>query len=101
MDSDPKSVLVAQANSLGLEVDGRWSVDTLAEKVRNAQESASQKQAAAAREAADTWVELLRDAFPVENEKHLTGETIKVRAETAKRWYKARVAIPADEPKAA
>lgn len=89
-------VLRDQARTLGLEIDGRWSVETLAEKVKEAQEANSAKQTEAIRASSDTAVYLLRDAFPVEDEKHLAGETITVPAEMAKYWYRAGVARPAD-----
>lgn len=95
-----KKVLLAQARMLGMEVDGRWSVETLAEKVQEAQEDGKVAEADAIRGSSDTWVFLLRDAFPIEDEKHLVGETIKVPAEMAKHWYRAGVARPGDAPDA-
>ncbi|TIN82757.1 MAG: hypothetical protein E5X94_00635 [Mesorhizobium sp.] len=95
---EARKVLLGQAKALGMEVDGRWSVDTLAEKVQEAQESKRDADIAAIKAASDTWVYLLRDAFPVEDEKHLAGETIKVPADMADRWYEASVARPGKEP---
>lgn len=95
-NKDAVKVLRDQARSMGLEVDGRWSVETLAEKVQAAQQERSAKQAEEIRASSDTAVFLLRNAFPVEGEKHLKGETITVPAEMAKYWYRAGVARPAD-----
>lgn len=97
MSDDPKKILLAQARTLGLEVDGRWSTDTLAEKVQEAQEASASDRANSIRKASDTSVTLLKDAWPVDDERHLAGETIKVPAEMAKRWYKVGVAIPSDD----
>lgn len=95
-NKEAAKVLRDQARSMGLEIDGRWSVETLAEKVQEAQQERSTKQAEETRASSDTAVYLLRDAFPVEDEKHRKGETIIVPAEMAKYWYKAGVARPAD-----
>lgn len=95
-NKEAKKVLLGQAKALGLDVDGRWSVDTLAEKVLEAQEAKSEADAKAIKDASDTSVFLLRNAFPVAGEKHLAGETVSVPAEMARYWYKAGVARPAD-----
>jgi len=95
---EAKKVLLEQAKALDLTVDKRWSVDTLAEKVLEAEEARKLKDKAAATAEADTWVFLLRDGFPVEDEKHLAGETIKVSRAIAERWYEAGVARPGKEP---
>lgn len=98
MDENPKKILLAQAKALGMEVDGRWSIDTLAEKVEEAQIAAKESQTKAIQDASDTWVFLLRDAFPVDDEKHRAGETICVPADMADRWYEAGVARPGKAP---
>lgn len=97
---DPKKVLIGQAKALGMEVDGRWSVDTLAEKVQEAQEAQRDANTKAIKDASDTWVFLLRDAFPSENEKCRAGSTVKVPLQMAKAWYAAGVARPGEEPEA-
>jgi hypothetical protein len=94
----PKKVLLGQARALGLEVDGRWSVDTLAEKVLEAQEALSDAKTRAIREASDTWVFMLRDGFAVEDERLRTGGTFKVPLKTAEIWYEHGVARPGKEP---
>lgn len=96
--AEAKKVLLGQAKELGLEVDGRWSVDTLAEKVLEAQEAQKAKKAADFKAEASVWVYLLRDAFPVEDEKHLTGETIAVTEAMAEYWYANGVARPGKAP---
>jgi hypothetical protein len=93
---EAKKVLLGQAKALGLEVDGRWAVETLAEKVLAAQEAKAEADAKAIRDASDTWVFMLRDGFAVADEKLKTGGTFKVPAHVAKRWYVAGVARPAD-----
>lgn len=95
-DKEARKVLLGQAKALDMEVDGRWSVDTLAEKVMEAQEALTEANSKAIKDASDTAVFLLRDAFPVDDEKHIAGETVTVPAEMAKAWYKAGVARPAD-----
>lgn len=95
---EAKKVLLGQARVLGMDVDGRWSVDTLAMKVQEAQEAQKEANTKAIKDASDTWVYLLRDAFPAEDEKHRAGETIKVPADMADRWYEAGVARPGKEP---
>jgi hypothetical protein len=95
---EAKKVLLEQAQVLGLKVDARWSVDTLAEKVLEAQEQAKEASVAAELAAADTWVFLLRDGFPAEDVKKKAGETVKVSHAIAERWFEAGVARPAKAP---
>lgn len=97
----PKKVLLGQAAGLGMKVDARWSIDTLAEKVLEAQEAKTAAETQAIKDAADTWVFMLRDGFAVEDEKLKTGGTFKVAEWIAKRWYKAGVARPADQDEVA
>ncbi|HYE25093.1 MAG TPA: hypothetical protein VEG32_07830 [Clostridia bacterium] len=90
----PMKVLQQQAKVLGLAVDGRWSVDTLAEKVAEAQEAKREADAEAIREASDTWVYMIRDGFAVEDERLRAGGTFQVPSEIAERWYECGVARP-------
>jgi hypothetical protein len=92
--AEAKKVLLGQARALGLEVDGRWSVDTLAEKVAEAQDAKKHAEIVDTKARSSVWVLLLRDGFPVEDEKHLAGETILVTPEIADRWFEAGVARP-------
>lgn len=96
--TEAKKVLLGQAKELGLEVDGRWSVDTLAEKVLEAQGAQKADKAADFKAKADVWVLLQRDAFPVEDEKHIAGETIAVTKAMAEYWYENGVARPGKAP---
>ena len=96
--AEAKKVLLAQADALGLEVDKRWSVDTLAEKVLEAQDHAKEAEKAAFAASPKVWVFLLRDGWPVEDEKHFKGETIEVTQEIADKWYEAGVARPGKAP---
>jgi len=94
--TEAKKVLLEQAKTLGMEVDGRWSVETLAENVLAAQDAAKQAEKDAFEAARKTPVLLLRDAWPVEDERHNAGETIDVPIEVAKKWIAAGVAERAD-----
>lgn len=96
--TEARKVLLGQAKELDLDVDGRWSVDTLAEKVLEAQEAQKAKKAANFKAEANVWVYLQRDAFPVEDEKHLAGETIAVTEAMAEYWYANGVARPGKAP---
>lgn len=97
---EARKVLLAQAAAMKLEVDGRWSVETLAEKVLEAQESRKDAEKAEFAAAATVWIYLLRDGFPIEDEKHRAGETILITPELAERWYEAGVARPSKAPEA-
>jgi hypothetical protein len=90
----PMKILKKQAKVLGMDVDGRWSVDTLAEKVADAMEAKKEAEAQAIRDASDTWVFMIRDGFAVEDEKLKTGGTFKVPSYIADRWYECGVARP-------
>jgi hypothetical protein len=96
--AEAKAVLLQQADALDLAVDDDWSVETLAEKVQEAQEAKKAAENAAFTKAANVWVFLLRDAWRVEDEKHLAGETIQVTAAIAEKWYVAGVASPGVAP---
>ncbi len=93
---EAKKVLLGQAKALDLKVDARWSVDTLAEKVLEAQEAKTAAETQAIKDASDTQVYMLRDGFAVEDERLRAGGTFTVPSDIAKRWYKAGVARPAD-----
>jgi len=95
-DAEAKEVLLAQAKALGLKVDKRWSVETLAESVAEAQEAAKEAAAAAFAEAKKTPVKLLRDAWPLADERHNAGEVIDVPVALARHWIEAGVAERAD-----
>jgi hypothetical protein len=92
--TEARKVLLEQAAALNLKVHHKWSVDTLAERVLEAQEAAKVVEEAKFAEAPKVWVYLLRDAWPVEDKRHNTGETVAVPAELAERWYEAGVARP-------
>lgn len=97
--TEAEKVLLAQAKTLGVKVDKRWDVDTLAEKVLEAEKAKSLAEKAAFDDDKNkVWVYLLRDGFPVADEKHLAGETIEVTQAIAERWYDAGVARPGKAP---
>lgn len=92
----PEEVLIDQAKALDLKVDNRWSVDTLAEKVLEAQTAKAEAEKAEFGAAKKVPIRLLRDAFPVADEKHLIGEIIEVPVPLAKHWISCGVAERAD-----
>lgn len=86
MSDEPKKVLLDQAKALDMKVDARWSVETLADKVREAQEAKAEADKAAFDAARKVPVLLLRDSWPVADERHYAGEIIEVPVEMAKHW---------------
>ncbi|MGN6772627.1 MAG: hypothetical protein ACTHJQ_22675 [Rhizobiaceae bacterium] len=83
--SEEKKTLYAQARHLGLEVDGRWSVETLAEKVQEAIENHAEAQDRAVHEASDTWVYAVRDCF-LGTEKKRAGSVFMAPKELHLNW---------------
>lgn len=96
--ADALKVLMDQARALGLVADPAWDVDTLAQKVLDAQEAKTAADEAAFAAEPKVWVFLLRDGWPVADEKHLAGETIQVTEAIADKWYVAGVARPGKAP---
>lgn len=92
--AEASHVLKEQAKALRLTIDPTWDTDTLAAKVLEAQEAAAEADRVAFEAARKVPVFLLRDAFPVEDEKHLAGETIAVPQDMAERWFELGVARP-------
>ncbi len=95
-DLEHKKILMAQAKRLGMDVDGRWSVETLAEKVAEAQDAAAQREDEAVKEAADTWVYCIRDCF-LGTEKHPAGSVVKAPKPLYANWKATGAARLADE----
>lgn len=95
-DGGARKVLQGQARALGLPVDGRWSVETLAEKVREAQEAAAARESRAVQEAADTWVYCIRDCF-LATDKHPAGSVIRAPRDLYRRWRETGAARLADQ----
>lgn len=95
-EDQAKKVLLEQASALDLAVDGRWSVETLAEKVLEAQDAAKAAEKAAFKAVKKVPVLLLRDAWPLEDERHNAGEIIEVPIALAKHWFASGVAERAD-----
>lgn len=80
-----KRTLLERARQIGLEVDGRWSVDTLAEKVEEAivnQEDVTNEKV---RKSADTWVYAIRDCF-LGTKKMPAGSVFKAPKELHANW---------------
>lgn len=94
--TEAKKVLLEQAEALGMEVDKRWSVDTLAEKVLDAEAAKQADDKAKFDAARKVPVLLLRDSWPVAEERHFAGETIEVPIEMAKHWIASGSAQRAD-----
>lgn len=95
-DLEHKKVLLAQAKHLDMDVDGRWSVETLAEKVAEALESQTAREDEAIKEAADTWVFCIRDCF-LGTEKHRAGSVVKAPKELYHNWKVTGAARLADD----
>jgi hypothetical protein len=95
-NKEAKKVLLEQAAVLKLDVDGRWSVERLAEEVQLAQVAAADAKKAEFAAAKKVPVLLKRAAWPLENERHEIGEVVLVPVEMAKRWIALGVAERAD-----
>ena len=91
-DNEAKKVLLAQARLLGLDVDGRWSIETLAE----AHEQQADREDEAIKDASDTWVYPIRDCF-LGTEKHRAGKAFKAPKDLYNAWKATGAARPADE----
>jgi hypothetical protein len=95
-DKEAKKVLLGQAKALGLKIDARWSVDTLAEKVLEAQETLTEREDAAIRDASDTWVFCIRDCW-LGTEKQRANSVIKAPKELYNNWKVTGAARLADQ----
>lgn len=93
---EAKKVLLGQAKALDLEVDGRWSVETLAEKVLEAQEAFAERQAEAVRAASDTWVFCIRDCW-LATDQHRAGSVIRAPMALYSTWKAVGAARLADQ----
>lgn len=94
--SSEKKTLLEQARVLGLEVDGRWSVDTLAEKVQEAIENREEVENEAVRAASDTWVYAIRDCF-LGTEKQPAGNVFRAPKGLYTNWKANGAARLADD----
>lgn len=94
--SEEKKTLLAQAATVNLEVDGRWSVETLAEKVQEAIENHAQAEEKAIHAASDTWVYAVRDCF-LGTEKKPAGSVFKAPKELHQNWKSTGASRLADE----
>jgi hypothetical protein len=95
-DQEHKKTLLAQARQIGMDVDGRWSIETLAEKVAEAQASLADREDEAIKEAADTWVYPVRDCF-LGTEKRPAGRAFKAPKELYQNWKATGAARLADD----
>lgn len=95
-ETEAKKVLLGQARALGVEVDGRWSVDTLAEKVQAAIENKEEYDNEAVRKASDTWVYAVRDCF-LGTVKQPAGTVFQAPKNLYANWKAVGAARLADE----
>jgi len=95
-DKEARKTLLGQARTLGLEVDGRWSIETLAEKVQEAIETREDDDNATVRNSSDTWVFPIRDCF-LGTEKRPAGRAFKAPKELYLKWKATGAARLADE----
>lgn len=99
-DNSPKKILLAQARAMGMEIDGRWSVDTLAEKVAEQQEINAEIEHEELLKSCDTWIYAIRDCF-VGTEKQLAGTAFQAPKALYARWKEVGAARLADEDEVA
>lgn len=95
-DKEARKTLMGQAGALGMEVDGRWSIETLAEKVQEAIEGQEAQNNAKVRQSSDTWVFAIRDCF-LGTEKKPSGSVFKAPKELYANWKATGAARLADE----
>lgn len=93
---EAKKVLLARARQIGLDIDGRWSIDTLAEKVEEALEMREIDQNESIIKASDTWVYPIRDCF-LGTEKQHAGTAFKAPKALYSNWKEVGAARLADE----
>lgn len=87
-----RGVLLEQADALGLKVDERWKVETLAAKVKEAQKAEKDARKADFDKADKVRVKLRRDAFPTDDVKVRAGELCDVPRGMARAWVDSGVA---------
>lgn len=97
---EARKTLMGQAEAIGLVVDGRWSIETLAEKVQAALESREENDNATVRKSSDTWVFAIRDCF-LGTEKKPSGSVFKAPKELYGNWKATGAARLADEDEVA
>ena len=95
---ETKQVLIDQAKAMGMEIDRRWSLDTLAEKVAEQQAFNSELEADEVNGSCDTWVLMIRDGFITANDRARAGTVAKIPAAMADYWYEAGVCRPSKGP---
>jgi hypothetical protein len=93
-DAEIFATLVAQAAQLGIKVDGRWSIERLADEVIKGQALHKAQEQIDFDTASTEWVYLFRDGWRLET-KHEAGSVIRIPPELADRWIDAGVCRPA------
>lgn len=90
--AEAKRVLLEQAEALGMDVDKRWSAETLAEKVAEAIEDQKAEAKKAYKKEKKTPVLMIRDGFAEEDVRIRAGTVADVSLDVAKKWIDAGVA---------
>jgi len=88
------ATLVGQAAALGIKVDGRWSIERLAEEVLKGQTIQKAQEQVDFDKASTEWVFLYRDGWRLET-KHKAGTVIRIPPDLAEHWVSAGVCRPA------
>lgn len=99
-DAEIRKTLIAQAKVYGVDVDGRWSIETLAEKVQEAIETQEERANEAIQKASDTWVYAIRDCF-LGTEKQKAGTVFQAPKELYANWKAVGAARLADDDEVA
>lgn len=95
-NKEARKTLLAQAKALGLDVDGRWSIETLAEKVAEAHDAKAENDQKAVEDASDTWVFPIRDCF-LGTEKQPSGRAFRAPKTLYQNWKANGAARLADD----
>jgi hypothetical protein len=94
-EKQARKMLMDQAKVLRMKVDTSWDIETLAEMVADAHEAKSEADEQALRDTADTWVHCVRDCW-LGTERHNRGSVIKVPKELYASWKATGAARLAD-----
>lgn len=93
---EAKKVLMARARQINMEVDKRWSLETLSEKLELALLEHEEEEAEALRQSCDTWVYAIRDCF-IATEKMKTGSVFEAPKALYMAWKANGAARLADD----
>lgn len=93
---DAVKVMIEQAATLGLKIDKRWSPETLAQKIVEAQDALISDEQRAFDAAPKTPVRLKKDAFLITDVRSRAGAVVGVPVEMARYMIDNGVAERAD-----